>query len=304
MLATTPAPTQVQTPDQVIQKVQTPAQVLLKKLGMFQLVSAAREERYLKFMVYGDFGVGKTYLAATAQDVPEMRNVLFIDAEAGDLTISWRDDIRVARVADFTALARIHDMFLVKHCSIRDKMAPGPERDKRIMELEQQFSEEEITEPRYYNTVVLDSLTEIQKYCMYQILGITADTTMDTDWVSAQIQDWGKLLEKMRLLVRSFRNLNMHVIFVAQLDEEQDHLKQYHRKPLFDGKLAKEITGFVDYLGYYVSFPDEKGETTRRLYVTPGKTYKAKNRFRSFTGSYIENPTMHEIIQLSGLQRT
>ena len=47
----------------------------------------------MKILIYGPQGVGKTYLAATAQDHPAMRDVLFLNVEGGLMTIAHRGDI-------------------------------------------------------------------------------------------------------------------------------------------------------------------------------------------------------------------
>ena len=276
----------------------------LKSARPFSVVSSNREERWLKFLIYGDNGVGKTYLAASAQDVPSMKNVLFIDVESGDLSISNRNDIRVIRIESFAQLARVYDQFLLKHIYYRDKMAPGPERDKRIMDLEQMLTDDEVTEPRIYNTIVLDTVTEIQKYCVYQLLGIKVGQPLDIEPAQTlEFAGWGKLLEMMGLTIRAFVKLPMHVIAVAQLDETQDALKTFHRAPSFQGQFQKQAPGMVDNVGYMVAFPNESGETVRRLYMTPGKTYKGKSRLRLFKGSYIEAPSMQQIYDYAGLAK-
>jgi len=42
----------------------------------------------MKILVYGPQGAGKTYLAATAQDHPAMRDVLFLSIEGGLMTVA------------------------------------------------------------------------------------------------------------------------------------------------------------------------------------------------------------------------
>jgi len=107
-----------------------------------------------------------------------------------------------------------------------------------------------------------------------------------------QFKEWGQSQEMMRLLIRSFRDLDMNVIFVCAGQEQEDERKRRLFLPALPGKLASAFTGFLDFVGFLVAAPPEGGEVKRRLYLSPGQSYKAKNRFRNFTDQYIDNPTM------------
>lgn len=48
----------------------------LAELG-FDIGPVSQRSQYFNFCIYGEPGVGKTRLAASADDVPEMRPVLF-----------------------------------------------------------------------------------------------------------------------------------------------------------------------------------------------------------------------------------
>lgn len=246
-------------------------------------------------MIYGDFGVGKTTLAASAVDVPDMRDVLFISAEAGDMSISHLDTDMVV-VRSYSQLARVHE-FLRLHCRARD------ENDiETLRKLEAKFKmvpPSEITTPRKYRTVIVDTLNEVQKYAMYQLLGIVVgEQPLDADLESPQFKEWNLATEMIRLLVRSFRDLPMHVIFVCAEQVTEDERKRRIRTPGLPGKLANEVQGFLDFVGYYVAAQTEGGDMRRRLFLVPGQTYQAKNRFVGWAGKYIDEPTMADIYAL------
>ena len=61
----------------------------------------------MKILVYGPQGAGKTYLAATAQDHPAMRDVLFLSIEGGLMTVAHRGDIMAEDIASTKALEDI-----------------------------------------------------------------------------------------------------------------------------------------------------------------------------------------------------
>lgn len=268
----------------------------------FRIQSAKKRKRYGNYLFYGDYGVGKSTLAASACEVPEMKEVIYINAEAGDESI--KDfDIDLIDVLNFSQFARVHE-YLRYHCKWRDAYKEGhPEAARKLIQYEAQLKgldEDEIEEPTLYCTAVIDSLTEVQKYCMYQLLGIEVGKyALDLAPENPQWDEWGKSAEMIRLLIRTFRDLPMHTIFVCGRAAEQDHQKKYHYNPLLPGKLANEVQGFFDVVGYMVSAPTEGGETHRRIWLEPGQTFRAKNRFRNFEGRYIDSPSMADFVKLS-----
>ncbi|MCA1799956.1 MAG: ATP-binding protein [Actinobacteria bacterium] len=262
----------------------------------FQIRSTKRPQRWFKGLFYGNYGTGKTTLASTAQDVPEMRDVLFIDAEAGDTSLSHRDDIDTITIANYGQFARVFE-FLRLHCKARDEgdLATLGKLEAHFKGLDAPVPPKEV---RKYNTVVIDSITEVQKYCMYQLLGVNVgEYELDAEPTQAQFAEWGKSAEMIRLLVRSFRNLPMHVIIVAAENTVEDETKKQIKSPALPGKLSKEIQGFLDVVGYLVaSRADAEGGIKRRVWLEPGKTFDAKSRLQWLKVAYIDDPTMAMIM--------
>lgn len=269
----------------------------------FSIQPAKARKRYGNYLFYGDYGVGKSTLAATAAEVPEMRYVLYVNAEAGDESI--KDfDIDLVDVQNFSQFARVHE-YLRLHCRRRDEYVEkdSEEAKKELIHYEsilKGLDPSDIDEPTLYYTAVIDTLTEVQKYCMYQLLGIEVGKyALDLAPENPQWDEWGKSAEMIRLLIRSFRDLPIHTIFVCGRSQEQDHQKRFHYNILLPGKLANEVQGFFDVVGYMVSAPTEGGDTHRRLWLEPGQTFKAKNRFREFEGRYLDNPAMADLVKLA-----
>jgi hypothetical protein len=255
------------------------------------LISKPAAQPYLKMLIYGPYGAGKTTFASTAQDIEPMQNVIFIDAESGSLALSHRQDIDVIRITNYQQFARVHE-FLRLHCQLRDR---GDK--KKLLELAQKANPD-ATEATEYRTVVIDSLTEVQKFVMYMLLGTNIDTAnLEFPPETPQWAEWGQSAEMIRLLVRTFRDLPMHVIFVCSEQEKEDERKRIIRRPNLPGKLGGEVQGFLDIVGYLATARggDEDEGLRRRLYITPGNTFQAKHRFFNAEEGYFDNPSMSDL---------
>jgi phage nucleotide-binding protein len=214
---------------------------------------------WLNFMPYGDPGAGKTHLAGTAQDHPETSPVLLIDVEGGTVTLRHRPDIDVVIVRSMRDIEKIH--------------------------------KELIENPDYYKTVCIDSLTELQKLDMMEIMKDAVNKRPDQDPDTPAQRDWGKSQTRVRKIVRAFRDLECNTILTALAAQEKDGQTQaitYY--PSFPGKLKTEIAGFLDIVGYL--YTEREGESvTRKLQVVQSRRVTAKDRTNAL-GLYLENPTI------------
>ena len=284
-----PQSAKTQVPEVPVKEIVTP-----KKAPLFRITTPTHKKRYLKLMTYGDFGTGKTTLAGSASLVEQMKDVIFIDAESGDLSLTEFPAIDSIPVNTFKQVARIQE-FLKVHCRYRDEG-----NIEKLKELEERLRGEPISgAPREYRTVVIDSLSEVESYCMAQLLGITDSTRLDEEVQGAEWPEYKKNHSMVQRLVRAFRDLPMNVIFICSQSYVQDENKKQKFAPQMTGKLATQVQGFMDMVGYLVVAPaNEEGVQARRLYVQPsgvGK-YAAKNRFAAFKGNHIDNPTMQSIL--------
>ncbi len=264
-----------------------------------------KKARYLKMLVYGAPGVGKTTLGATAADVKEMSDVILINAESGDQAldgdlIKHADDIFQAKVTTFKQLSRVNE-FLKAHCKAREE-----EDDDALRKMEASLTgvlEKDIKRPAYINTCIIDSLTEVEAYCFNQLLGITSNTRIDEETDTAEFKEYKQNNGMILRLVRNFRDLPMHVIFICAEQYDKDETNKFKYSPDMTGKLVKKIQGFMDMVGYLKLVKSETSGEVRRLFVAPSPNgkYDAKHRYQAFKGKFIDEPTLGKILKLVGL---
>jgi hypothetical protein len=285
----------------------------------FRLGSPSNVGPYLKMLVYGRPGIGKTELLASSADVPEMQDVLYLDAESGDATV--RDNPRIDNWASlidnrilcktFKDVSLVHD-WLVGHCRARDAYlkdkSDGAKKALAVNEARLRGVEpEEIKTPKLFRTVIVDSLSEINTYSNYELLGVSEAKVLSGDASEIEVATWDEFRknnQRIQMLVRAFRNLPMHVLMAASEQYKQDEMKKFHYEPNLTGQLARQVQGAFDIVGYFaMQRQGEKNE--RRVYVQPVDRFDAKNRRSMFTGDFFspDQLAMKSIMKLTGLTK-
>lgn len=166
----------------------------------------------VNLVVYGQPGVGKTTFAATAQDSPHGKDVLFVDLEGGTRSVT-SSGVTVFKPQAWTDL--------------------------------QELGEYLLTEKHSFKTIVLDTITEAQRLGLDHVM--TGSKTPDLPG----LQDYGKSNEQIVRLIRFFRNLahseGWNVIFIAQEVEIKDESSgALVIRPALTPKAAEGIAQAVD----------------------------------------------------------
>jgi len=194
---------------------------------------------YAKVVLYGPPGSGKTTMGAT------FPSVLFLSAESGLLSV--RDKaIDVWTVNEWEDMEEAYS-FLRKG-------------------------------DHQYKSVVIDSLTEVQKKLHEYIVRKFPAKRRDYEDLMSQA-DWGYAIDRLRKMCRAFRDLPMNVVFIA-LDQTDTSEDASVTKPALSGKtMAVELLGWVD-AAIYCPGPikDEDGNATYMGQTIPAKGRMAKLR--------------------------
>lgn len=222
--------------------------------------------RYLKMMVYGPSGQGKTRFMASAQDDPRTLPALVLDAEAGTDSLAGKDiDVaRIVRFADFNEVYR--------HLTSPDNK---------------------------YKSVIFDSATELQQMGLLEIL--KADSANRRDKDAYQQQDWGKILLMMRRLVRQFRDLPVHTFFSALAKDDIDPRAGQIKKPRFQGSFAEDMISLMDVVSYLALAPgDKEGEVKRVLLLNNQAQFRVKCRvpYEGNVPDAITDPTVGKLLDV------
>lgn len=209
----------------------------------------------LKIIYYGEPGVGKTRLAAQAQDVKELQKILLISIEMGSLSIRHRKNLDVVTIGDDKELAQAIKI-----------LQGNPD----------------------YKTVIIDSLTRLHKCLMRPLMKRVVATNPKMDTVEVpSMREWGIISERMQLLLIRASHQGYNVIATAteRTDRDETIGLPYARMDL-PGRLPNHIMEWADIVGRLVATTKDE-RTERTAYFQPGRRWAAKDRSGSLGTSLV-----------------
>lgn len=241
----------------------------------------------LKALVHGDSGAGKSWLGAST---PGPR--LIIDAEGGSRYAKQKQsDGTYARppAVEWNPMVEAPPKGLDRNASVFVDVSSSTEVEQVYAWLASGDHE--------FNSVVLDSLTEIQLMWRYEIRDGQKRQKDVTDERS-----WGILLDSMIELCRKFRDLTRNpvrplwCVLVIVGSEQIDG----QWRPQVQGGLSRRLLGYFDLAMFIQNEVDPiNGEKIRRGHIQPSQTWKAKDRLDDLTvhfGSYLDNLDLRDIL--------
>jgi hypothetical protein len=147
-----------------------------------------------------------------------------------------------------------------------------------------------------FESVVVDTLTELQKLCKEGVAG-GQEGPMD-------MQKWGILLNRLEHYIRSLRDLTLHhtrplqaVVVLAAAETSEAG----RTAPSLEGSLGKSLPVYFDVEGYLRQVPEQGGKLSYRLLIAGGGD-KAEVKDRTWTlsktSNVINNPSVSEMLRL------
>ncbi len=223
---------------------------------------------HLNAIIYGEPSAGKTFFFGTCEEWPEeFLPALLIDIDGGWDTIRWRKGIDIS---------------------------PPVRNLDKLKEIYRELA----AEPDYYKCVGLDNISELQKIDMNEVMVEAKRTANNPDNVDIYVpspREWGKSGERMRIIIRAFRDLPCHTICLAHMDEKEDRRTKFERIwPGMPGKLRHELAGFFSVVGF-ISVYEENGEVYRQIQFKKTRTVQARDRFQVLPDLMSQNPTLPQV---------
>lgn len=207
----------------------------------------------VKIMVFGESGAYKTRFAST------FPNCVFIDMDHGMNSVTEQVDKFV-----------IHD----------DRR--GYDEMKAALEYLQ-------TEDHGFETVVLDTLNEMQRIIMQFTVEEYTNVRRSYGTLPG-MSDYGYMLNQFVELWRDYRALPMRVVFVAQVDSQQFETDILGPQ-LIGKKTARELERKMDVIGYIYKTEQDDGNGHKVPALSFDATnYVTKDRSGALP-SILENPT-------------
>jgi hypothetical protein len=225
-----------------------PEQAVPPKQRMFANIPIAPVTEVIPFvnvLIYGLPGSGKTHLAGTGATSRHLSPMLYINAEAGSSTLK--------------KLQGSSDILVIPDPNTQGSIT-WEQFEQVYDELDRQCYRSK--DKPEFRTVTIDTGTELQKINMDWVMGRTLAAHPDRDPDVPGLHDWGASTNRMRKVMRLFRDLPMNFIFICHEQTDRDNKGVLWKKPDLPGKMTNQVAGLFDQVMYLYTKEGTKGDET------------------------------------------
>lgn len=208
----------------------------------------------VKALIMGESGAGKSHLSATAP-----KPLIVLTEPNGAMSVSNSNpDALIVHVNNLTDFYNL--LLLLENDEIKED----------------------------YETLIIDSLTELQRFFSDYIM---KDNTHMT------LQDYGQLGTQFSRVIRRVIALPKHVLFTSLIQVELEEEKTRHMYPLLTGKLRYTVQQYFTGVGYLYQTgeTDESGSAQRALLLDGHDRIKTK-AFPNTNGT-IKDPNLTDLFE-------
>ena len=239
-----------------------PGHALREQLG----VQSPEKIEFLKMLIYGESGAGKTTLIGTAQDSPLTNPAFLLDIEGGSTVLNDKPQIDVRQARKMIGDGSVQEIADILHKN-----------------------------PKYYKLFSLDSLTELREIDMSEVMQEQFNKKPETtDIYVPSPREWGKSGSRVKEVLRYLKDLPCHVVVTTLVSEStNDRTGITKIEPMLPGQLKGQVPGFFDIVGY-LRVTIKNGEAVRTMQFAKTERVMAKDRTKALP-DVLEEPTIPEI---------
>lgn len=196
---------------------------------------------FFKMLLGGLHKTGKTIMATSVIEVPEFRDVIYADVDAGfasavSVVPGWKNITRV-KIKDYDSFLKLYK-FANAHARARSR---GDEA--KIIELANKFG---VNPARHFRTIIIDVINAIDRINLLDSYG-NKDVALTRNVETGNFSHATKHTTVMQDLLRKLKDLPMNVIFICHFKANKDTKKL---EPEMRGQLSSLIQRDMDLVGF------------------------------------------------------
>lgn len=234
-----------------------------------------------KLLIYAASGAGKTVLAATAADVPELNPVLMLDVEGQYRSIKSKQ-----RLIDKVDIGKDHIPGIIDRIRMR--------KWQDVCDTYEYLFDSKFKDVKSsYKTIIIDSITDINDKAIEQATG---GPFKNLQVPAPKIQHYGEGHWILKQMMNGFRDMEGLVVIYTALTKDQEAVDSEIQmlKPNLTGQMSEQACAKSEFVGYLYS--DNTGKRWLQ-FKKKGRIY-AKWRDESKEPADMPEPTIEKFLKL------